>query len=136
RRGSREDRIAIGRRSRDSPRGEIAPGAAAIFYHHRLPKPFGEFLPDQPRYHFGNAAGRERDQDGDVLRRIGLRRRARHAGRYDEGREHNGAAAGEEVEHGNVPSCASVAILTRPALTPRTFGTADPAVVPQRSRRQ
>ena len=92
RRGGREDRIAVGRSARHRAGRQIAAGAAAVLHHYGLPEPLGEFLPDQPRHHVGNSTCREGDQEGDVLRGIGLRPSALRTGGHDEGRGHKGAS--------------------------------------------
>src|SRR5262249_11059691 len=82
--GGGEDGVAVRRRAAHRFRRQIAAGAPAIFHHHRLPEPLAELLPNEARDDVGDAAGRERDLQRDVLRRIGLRpSRLREAGGGD-----------------------------------------------------
>jgi hypothetical protein len=71
--GGGEDGVTVGRRATHRFRGEIAAGATAVFYHHRLAETLAQLLSHQTGDDVGDAAGREGDLQRDGLRRIGLR---------------------------------------------------------------
>jgi hypothetical protein len=70
-------RVAIRWRFRHCIRADVPARAGAVFDHDRLAPGFGDPRSDQPRIQVGDAAGRERHDDFDRLRRIGLRDRGR-----------------------------------------------------------
>ena len=82
--GGGEDGVAVGGRAAHRLGREIAAGAAAIFHHDRMPEALAELLPHHAGDDVGNAAGREGDHEGDVLRRIGLRGSGRREAGNDE----------------------------------------------------
>ncbi len=99
RRGGGEDGVAVGGRGAHRLGGEIAAGAAAIFHHDRMLEALTELLPHQAGDHVGDAPGREGDDEVDVLRRVGLRRRGlRQGGGQD--REQERAARRSCCQHG------------------------------------
>ena len=77
-------RVAIGRGARHSRRADAAAGAADIFDHDRLTERGLHVLGQDARQRSGGAARRERHDNGDRPRRIGLRpsdaRRGRQRG--------------------------------------------------------
>ena len=72
--GRGQQRVAVRRRAGHRLRRDVAAGAAAVLHHEALLEAVGELGRDQPPDDVGEAAGRERHDHGDVLRRIGLRR--------------------------------------------------------------
>ena len=66
-------RVAVGRRLRRLPHGDHAVGAAAVLDHDLLAERIGQPLRDQPRDGVVAAARRERHDQRDRARRIGLR---------------------------------------------------------------
>ena len=72
--GRDQQRMAVGRRLGDGRRPDRAAGAGAIVDDHGLPPALGEPLRDQARDVVGGAARHERNDQLDLLGRIGLRR--------------------------------------------------------------
>ena len=68
-RGGREQRVAVRRRADHGLGRDVAAGAAAVLDDEALLETAFELGRNQPRDHVGEAAGREGDDDGDVLRR-------------------------------------------------------------------
>jgi hypothetical protein len=65
--------VAVGLRTGDCLGRDVAAGAAAVLDDKALFETLLELGRDQPRNDVGEAASRECDQHGDILRRIGLR---------------------------------------------------------------
>ena len=89
-------RVAVGRGLRGLPHGDDAVGAAAVLDHDLLAERVAQPLRDQPRDGVVAAAGRERHDQRDRARRIGLR----SADRPCEHRRHQRAINGTSARHG------------------------------------
>ena len=74
-RGRRQQRVAVRRGAGHRLGRDVAAGAAAVLDHEAVLEAVFELGRNQPRDHVGEPAGREGDDHGDVLRRIGLRER-------------------------------------------------------------
>ena len=73
-RGGGQQRVAVRRGAGHGLGRDVAAGAAAVLHHEALLEAVVELGRNQPPDDVGEAAGREGDDHGDVLRRIGLRR--------------------------------------------------------------
>ncbi len=74
------DRIAIGRRTGDAADGDAAASTADVFDHDRLSEPRPHMLGQNARRNIGRSARRERNDERDLTRWIGLRLYRRDAG--------------------------------------------------------
>ena len=72
-RGRRQQRVAVGRGACDRLGGELPPAPPRFSTTKLCFSRPSSLLDDQPADDVGEPAGRERDDDGDVLRRIALR---------------------------------------------------------------
>ena len=109
-----EHGVAVGRGLRHQLGRDIAAGAAAVLHHDLLVQTIAEILRHDARDAVGNAAGRERHQESDVLRRILLRRGG--AARADQQRQRQAAHECRMRDIGNPPS------IHEARMTPWTFG--------------
>src|SRR5262249_17422483 len=74
------DGVAVGRRTRDAPDRDAAAGTANVLDDDRLTQQRPHLLGHDARGDIGRAARRERYDEGDLTRRVGLRLRAGDAG--------------------------------------------------------
>src|SRR6202047_5419939 len=70
---SEQERVTVGRRTRDLARGGDAAGAATVLNDEWMAELRGEPVGGKPRHHVGIPAGHERHDDGHRLHRPGAR---------------------------------------------------------------
>ena len=90
-----EQRVAVGRRTRDRLGAQDRAGARTVLDHERLLERFGQVLAELAGKDIGRAAGRERHDDLDRPCRIGLR--SRHRAGNGESQRQNRENAQKEI---------------------------------------